>query len=53
MAGPGVGSVLGHQVLPARSVIEVMVRVDDRQTGFEDILSMALQPRFADRQVVV
>jgi hypothetical protein len=30
-----------------------MVRIDDRQSGLENILSMALQPLLADREVVV
>jgi hypothetical protein len=44
VAGIDVGQELVKQIAAARVVPQVMVRVDDRQFGFEDLLSQFAEP---------
>ncbi len=51
MPAVGVGQQIIQHIDPARPLPEMMVRIDDRQVGFQDRLAPPRQPVVADRQV--
>jgi hypothetical protein len=45
VAGIDVGQQLIEQIAAARMIPNVMMRIDDRQFGFEDVLPQLAEPR--------
>ena len=51
VAAPNIGEKVGEQVGVARAVVQMMMRIDDWQTGFEDVLGVLGEPVIADRRL--
>jgi len=51
VATADIGEQLREQITVARPVPEMMVRIDDRQRGLDDLLTVFVEPVLADRSL--